>query len=146
MSETGRTRSGPAIVPGLYRSDSLARFEADVTAIDQIIIRLDAAKTKTALMRIVAAAIAVPHAFGANWDALEDSLGDLSWRKPERPRRLLISGWQPLRRASRKDWSEFCGVLKASVSFWESREPVMQVVLEDADEELALPDFVPRTA
>ncbi|TCJ13861.1 barnase inhibitor [Parasulfuritortus cantonensis] len=34
---------------------------------------------KPAMLEAVAEAFACPDYFGANWDALEDSLGDLSW-------------------------------------------------------------------
>ena len=40
---------------------------------------LEAAADKTALLDAIAAALQFPGGFGANWDALADSLGDLSW-------------------------------------------------------------------
>jgi hypothetical protein len=40
-------------------------------------VRLEASKEKT--LEHIAAALQFPQWFGGNWDALEDSLGDLSW-------------------------------------------------------------------
>ena len=40
---------------------------------------LENAGDKAALLREIAAALEFPGGFGANWDALADSLGDLSW-------------------------------------------------------------------
>ena len=44
-------------------------------------IHLSGAGDKQALMQRIAAALQFPGWFGANWDALEDCLGDLSWSK-----------------------------------------------------------------
>ena len=44
-------------------------------------IHLSGMQDKQALMQRIAAALQFPSWFGANWDALEDCLGDLSWSK-----------------------------------------------------------------
>ena len=44
-------------------------------------VRLSGARDKQALMQRIAGALQFPSWFGANWDALEDCLGDLSWFK-----------------------------------------------------------------
>lgn len=40
---------------------------------------LENADDKASLLDAIAAALGFPSTFGANWDALADSLGDLSW-------------------------------------------------------------------
>jgi len=44
-------------------------------------IQLSGAQDKQALMQRIAAALQFPDWFGANWDALEDCLADLSWSR-----------------------------------------------------------------
>lgn len=51
------------------------------TAIDVARVDLRAVKDKAGLMASFAGGLAFPRWFGANWDALADCLGDLSWRR-----------------------------------------------------------------
>ena len=52
--------------------------EAGVSAVK---IVLGGAATKADVLQRIARTLEFPDWFGGNWDALEDSLGDLSWRK-----------------------------------------------------------------
>jgi RNAse (barnase) inhibitor barstar len=67
---------------GVYRTtDSAALIE--VTRANDVPlarIALHGRSDKEALLRSISEALAFPKWFGGNWDALEDCLGDLSWR------------------------------------------------------------------
>jgi len=82
-----------------------------------------------------AAALAFPDWFGRNWDALEDCLGDLSWRKAE-GHVLLIDGFAAV---ARDDLGVLREVLASSAEFWGGRGRSFFAVFIDAEGALALP-------
>lgn len=59
-------------VDGLRKAATLAEFPV-------FEISLDAAKDKDGLLQAIAHALDFPEWFGANWDALEECINDLSW-------------------------------------------------------------------
>jgi len=82
----------------------------------------------------IAHALAFPQWFGGNWDALEDSLGDLSWRRGE-GHVLVFSSYPQEERALLID------VLRASAGYWAGRGKPFFAVFVDPGRELALPDL-----
>ncbi|MFE0649789.1 barstar family protein [Streptomyces sp. NPDC059534] len=64
-----------------------------------VVLDLTGVTDKAALMDRCAAALALPHWFGRNWDALADCLGDL----PE-PVTLVVTGWQGYARTRPQEW------------------------------------------
>ncbi|RSS60648.1 hypothetical protein EF912_09315 [Streptomyces sp. WAC07061] len=98
---------------------------------------LDGVRSKAALMRRCARALAAPEWFGGNWDALADVLADLSWL-PEAPARLLaVTSWRGYAAERPQDWATLTEVLEGAVDFWrEQREhddgaPPLTVLLSD---------------
>jgi len=65
---------------GLYRVAD-ARALAPGAGLDVVPVSLAGVTDKAALLERFAVALAFPDWFGANWDALEDCLCDLSWRR-----------------------------------------------------------------
>ena len=59
----------------------LARISDDAIAAGHVVVTFDltACHDKATLLQVAAAAFHFPDWFGHNWDALSDSLGDLSW-------------------------------------------------------------------
>jgi hypothetical protein len=87
------------------------------------------------VLAAIAAALRFPDWFGGNWDALEDCLGDLSWRKGE-GHVLLLRDWQAL---PPDDLGVLIDVLRSSAEFWSGRGRPFFAVLIDPDKKLALP-------
>ena len=83
----------------------------------------------------IAHALDFPDWFGGNWDALEDSLGDLSWRSGA-GHVLLFTG-----RPAGEDLGRLIDVLRSSAQFWTGRKKPFFAVFIDARRELDLPDL-----
>lgn len=86
---------------------------------------LVAADDKAGLLDAIAEALAFPDTFGGNWDALADSLGDLSWL-PAPGHVLLLDHCTELRDAEPDDFATLLEILdeaaathaRAGVPFW----------------------------
>ena len=96
---------------GVYRApDARGLSAADAPGLDVVPISLSGVAGKAALLERFAAALAFPDWFGANWDALEDCLGDLSWRA-DAGRVLVIEGFETLQDVAGDDFRVLLGVL-----------------------------------
>ena len=114
---------------GVYRamrSDAIDEVMSDSAQIDL--------KDGNAL-RAFARALHFPDWFGGNWDALEDCLGDLSWR-PGEGHVLVLRNWQAL---STDDLGVLLDVLRSSADSWSGRGKPFFAVLLDPEGKLALP-------
>jgi hypothetical protein len=86
---------------------------------------LETAADKHAALAEIAAALEFPPTFGGNWDALADSLGDLSWL-PAPGHVLLLDHSSGLREAEPEDFGTLLEILdeaaaahaRAGVPFW----------------------------
>lgn len=86
---------------------------------------LEFADDKAALLGELAAALDFPPTFGGNWDALADSLGDLSWL-PAPGYLLLLDHCAGLREGAADDFATLLDILdeaarshaRAGVPFW----------------------------
>jgi len=83
----------------------------------------------------VAKALRFPDWFGGNWDALEDCLGDLSWR-PGEGHVLVIRNWQAV---AGDDFGVLVDVLRSSAEYWSGRGKPFFAVLLDPQAQLTLP-------
>jgi hypothetical protein len=86
-------------------------------------------------LQAIAKALQFPDWFGGNWDALEDCLGDLSWR-PGHGHVLVFRNWQAL---SSDDLGVLIDVLRSSAEYWSGRGKPFFAALVDPDRKLALP-------
>lgn len=103
-----------------------AMIEAAAT-LDFAIVTLDLTpvRDKSTLLDAIATALEFPHDFGHNWDALADSLGDLSWR-PAPGYMLLLEHTDALRDTAPRDFTTLLAILdeasrshaRADVPFW----------------------------
>ena len=86
-------------------------------------------------LRAIASALQFPDWFGGTWDALEDCLGDLSWR-PGEDHVLVFRNWQAL---PADDLGVLLDVLRSSAEFWSGRGRPFFAVLVDPAKKAALP-------
>ena len=117
---------------GVYRV-SAADAILDATrdgGLDVVVI--DAARDP---LERIAAALAFPGWFGRNWDALEDSLADLSWR-PARGRVLVFATYP-----SGPDRERLLDVLRSVAAHWAARGTPFFAVLIDPARTLPLAEL-----
>ncbi|MGQ0545591.1 MAG: barstar family protein [Betaproteobacteria bacterium] len=82
----------------------------------------------------IAKALDFPAWFGGNWDALEDCLGDLSWRKP--PYLLVLRNFR-----HGDELGILIDILSSTAQFWEEQGESFVAVFVDPDRQLALPGY-----
>jgi len=99
--------------------------------------RLDvvAVEAKADLFDSLARALAFPGWFGRNWDALEDVLSDLSWRKGDG--HVVLFRSYP----SGEELGILLDVLRSTAEYWASRGKPFFAVFVDPARSLALPDL-----
>ena len=119
---------------GVYRvaHDRDVRDALTGAACDLVMVALVPGKPGT--LAASAAALDFPDWFGANWDALEDCLTDLSWRKGAPPRVFLFSGASP-----DDDFGILRDVLGAAADYWGGRGEAFFAVFVDPGATLSLP-------
>ena len=137
---TGRAGEGRlrAADSGLYRSaDARALAPVPAAGLDVVPIRLAGVANKDALLERFASALEFPDWFGGNWDALEDCLGDLSWR-PQGDRVLLIEGFESLALVSHDDFRVLLDLLADVAEHWSAQGRAFVVLFLDPEHKLGL--------
>ncbi len=124
---------------GVYRAtaEPVVLEVAGEAGLQVMAVTLAAARDKESLMKTLAEALGFPKWFGANWDALEDCLSDLSWR--DAPGWVLV-----LHDADALPGDELgvlLEVLRSAAQFWAGRGRPFFAVFIDPRRSLALPDL-----
>ena len=117
---------------GVYRA-SAERTILEATrgsALDLVMI-----EAQRDLFESIAHALDFPQWFGRNWDALEDMLGDLSWRKGEG--HVLVFRSYP----QGEELGILLDVLRATTEYWAQRGKPFYAVFIDPAKKLAAPDL-----
>lgn len=110
------------------------------TRLDLARVDLAGVAAKEALLERLALALGFPDWFGANWDALEDCLADLSWRAGTGHVILLQrQGELPV-----DDLGVLVEVLGAAAEHWAGRGRPFFAIFVDPDGDLALPALFRR--
>ena len=117
---------------GVYRATSDDAILECTQAGDLDVAMIDARQQH---FHAIAQALAFPGWFGNNWDALEDSLGDLSWRKGA-GHVLVFTGYP-----GGDELGELIDVLRSSAQYWAGRGTPFFAVFIDAARKLELPDL-----
>ncbi|MCP2340524.1 barstar family protein [Actinomadura rupiterrae] len=95
------------------------------------------ARDKDAFLRACADAFAFPDWFGDNWDALEDSLTDLSWAPADHGYLVLYESWAELADADQASFRTALDVFAEAVASWRDTDTPMTVLLSSVGVEVA---------
>lgn len=119
---------------GVYRAGSdLAILEATPgSQIDVVPIALS-----NDVFEVMAKSLDFPEWFGRNWDALEDCLSDLSWRKADGTV-LIFRNFEAL---DQDQLGILIDVLASSAEFWAGRGRPFFSVFVDPGRKLSLPEL-----
>lgn len=120
---------------GVYRVSHDRDLRKAVSADTHDVVAVSLGAGKDAMLASIAGALEFPDWFGANWDALEDCLTDLSWR-PDKPRVILF-----LHAVKDDDLGIVLDVLSSSAEFWRERGRGFFAVFIDPARRLGLPDL-----
>jgi hypothetical protein len=127
-----------AMRSGVYRTSKRPRpAPAQAAGLDVVSISLAGVTAKDALLERIAVALAFPDWFGGNWDALEDCLGDLSWRA-DAARLLVIESFEALQGAAHDDFRVLLDLLTDVADHWSAQGRVFCVIFVDPERRLAL--------
>lgn len=110
--------AGPYLAPKDLRAVAAAAKKAGLK-----LVRLDLAGVhdKQHLLDAVAAAFGFPEWFGGNWDALEDSLTDLSWdRAPGYV--LLLEHASELATRAQHDFATAVEIFESVAEYWDEQD------------------------
>lgn len=119
---------------GVYRAASPDAV-LQVTSGTELDVVTIAGDGKEQLLRDIARALDFPRWFGGNWDALEDSLCDLSWREGA-GQVLLFETHTP-----GDELGVLLDVLRSTAEYWAGRGKPFFAVFIDPRRELELPDL-----
>lgn len=124
---------------GTYRATDAQPIADAVrgSPLDLACLSFAGATDKASLLREAAKQLAFPRTFGANWDALEDSLCDLSWR-PVAGHVLVFEDYGAVPHA---ELGLLMEVLDAAAEFWRGRGRPFFAVFIDPARKLRLPDL-----
>lgn len=85
------------VAPGLHRVEGVAPEDLAEMAAGHgwvpVVVELGGVSDKADLLAAFATAGRFPGWVGANWDALQDALGDLSWLGPAEGYLVVLAGW-----------------------------------------------------
>src|SRR4051812_2658602 len=110
----------PIDASGIYRTpDDVSQLRARAARAGAAWLEVDTAsvRDKAGLMSILAHALHFPPTFGSNWDALADTLQDVSWH-PASGYVLHFRSAAPLREALGADSVTLVEVLRTTAQYW----------------------------
>ena len=106
----------------LFDGDDLPMLAAAAQTAGRSVRRIDlhGCRDKATLLRRIAVALDFPDGFGRTWDALSDSLRDLSWL-PATGHALLFEHADALRDADEDDFDTLLDLIDAAADAWAKR-------------------------
>jgi len=125
---------GGAYFVDARESDALAEA---AQALDFAVARIDLAqcRDKEAMLRAFAAALRFPEWFGGNFDALADSLGDLSWLRAD-GYLLLLEHSDAWRQADDENFATLLDILNEAAVGWGDRDVPFWALIPLPEEQL----------
>ncbi len=99
-------------------------------------------ESKAGLLAACSEAMHFPATFGHNWDALEDSLRDLSWAPARCGYLLLYDGAGRLAAAAPEDFAVAIDIFRSAAAYWRESDTPLAVLLRGLKAPLAgLPEL-----
>jgi RNAse (barnase) inhibitor barstar len=86
-------------------------------------------RDKRALLDLCSVEFSLPSYFGHNWDALQDSLKDLSWTPTTCGYLVVYDHWQELADADPASYGTLLEIFEAAVAFWRGTSTPLAVLL-----------------
>jgi Barstar (barnase inhibitor) len=117
---------------GVYRASAAQAIEDATGGSALDVATIDAGAS---VFDAMARALDFPEWFGANWDALEDCLSDLSWRAGE-GHVLILRGYP-----AGDELGVLTDVLRATAEYWAGRGKPFFAIFIDPQKRLALADL-----
>ncbi len=115
---------------GQAECNGLYRLADDVVLADAHAIPGEKLTGKAAMLKAIAKELAFPDYFGANWDALEECLTDLSWLDGDAV--LLIDRASVPEEQAPEDWGVCLDILADAARFWSDQGRPFAVFLRDS--------------
>ena len=119
---------------GVYRTGGSSEISDATRGSGLDVVKIDPLHDK-GLLAAMAQALAFPDWFGNNWDALEDCLSDLSWRKADGHVLVFENA------AASDELGILIDVLRSCAEFWSGRGKPFFAVFVDPQRRLALPEL-----
>ena len=120
------------VPPGVYRCDSVGPdvlMQADAAGWAAAVIDLTDVTDKPEFMNRSVTGLELPDWFGKNWDALADSLTDLSWWGETNGYLIMTAGWPGFEEADTQAAATGVNVFTSAVGYWAVRETPLTVLL-----------------
>ena len=108
-----------AVVRRSAAADGLAWFELDLADVAD----------KAAFLACCATAFSFPSSFGSNWDALADSLEDLSWL-PAQGYIVFGRRGSAFARHAPQDFATALEIIDAAATYWRTQHKVFMLLLD----------------
>ncbi len=118
---------------GVYRASDVRAIQEATRGAKLDVVAIEA---KEELFDSLARALDFPQWFGRNWDALEDVLDDLSWRKGGEGHVLVFRSYP-----EGEELGILLDVLRSSAEYWAGRGKPFFAVFLDPAKKLTLPEL-----
>lgn len=116
--------SWPAGLPTAQAVDAARAAQWEAAVLD-----LSGVTDKAGLMTAFADALRLPEWFGANWDALADSLTDLEWWPTRGGRLILVREWQVFAKARPDEWGVLQEIFADAAARWRETDTGLVVLM-----------------
>jgi hypothetical protein len=111
-----------------HTENGAVRKAAEACNLAFISISLRGISAKDTFLKKLAQALSFPGYFGLNWDALSDSLTDLSW-KPAAGYVILVTRFQPLSDSLPEEIPLIKNIFESSAAYWKENKVPFFVIL-----------------
>lgn len=118
---------------GVYRAPAglrPLREHAERAGVAWLEVDLGAIQDKAQLLSALARACAFPGTFGANWDALADSLQDFSWKPALGGYVLHLRNAARTTQVLERDWAVLVQIFDDAAAYWRPRGKAFVVLVD----------------